>query len=94
VIPVNPRENEVDGLPCVHRIADLPAGVHGLSIVTPPQVGTALVEDAAAHGIKRVWFQPGAESAEALARAKALGMVAIADGACVMVALARRAGAQ
>ncbi len=90
VIPVNPKESEVEGLPCVARIAELPDGVHGLSIVTPPQVGVALVEAAAARGIRRVWFQPGAESPNALARARELGLAVIAGGPCVIVALSRR----
>jgi predicted CoA-binding protein len=90
VTPVNPKEHEIEGVSCVSRILDLPDGVHGLSIVTPPQVGEALVEDAAAKGIPRVWFQPGAESPAAVRRATELGLSVIAGGPCVLVALRLR----
>src|SRR5678816_938131 len=59
---VNPLNTEVEGVPCVKTLADLPEPVHGLSIITPPQVTEKLVEDAHKAGIKRIWMQPGAES--------------------------------
>ena len=40
----------------------LPGPVHGVSIITPPEVTERVVEDAARPGIRRLWMQPGAES--------------------------------
>jgi predicted CoA-binding protein len=88
-IPVNPTENEVEGLRAVPDLASLPEPVDGLSIVTPPPVTERLVEDAHAAGIRRVWMQPGAESENAIRRAEELGLDVIAGGPCVLVELGR-----
>ena len=44
-----------------------------------------IVEEAAAAGVRTVWMQPGAESAAAIEKAKALGLGVIAEGPCVLV---------
>jgi uncharacterized protein len=85
--PVNPHETLIEGVAAVKRLADLPEPVRGLSIITPPEVTERLVEEAGAAGIKRLWMQPGAESAKAIARAEELGLAVIAGGPCVLVAL-------
>jgi predicted CoA-binding protein len=85
--PVHPSEIEIEGVPCSPDLASLPEAVHGLSIVTPPKVTEALVDQAHAVGIKRLWMQPGAESEAAIARAQELGMSVISGGPCLLVAL-------
>jgi predicted CoA-binding protein len=90
VHPVNPRETEIEGVACFSDLASLPAPVHGLSIVTPPETTEQLIEDAAAAGIGHVWMQPGAESEHAVERARELGMNVIANGPCVLVSLGYR----
>lgn len=90
VYVVHPRERELEGVTCVARIADLPAGVHGLSIITPPPVTEQIVRDAAAAGITRLWMQPGAESPKALELARELGLSVIAGGPCLLVVLGYR----
>lgn len=90
VIPVHPREAEIEGALCVRDLASLPRGVHGLSIITPPPVTEQLVEDAARAGITRLWLQPGAESERALTRAAELGLSVIAGGPCLLVVLGFR----
>lgn len=90
VHPVHPRETEIEGVACVPDLASLPGPVHGLSIVTPPKVTEALVEQAAELGIPRLWMQPGAESEAAVARARELGLQVISGGPCLLVALGYR----
>jgi predicted CoA-binding protein len=90
VDPVNPRAAVVEGVPAYRDLAALPPGVRGLSIVTPPAVTEAAVEEAARQGIRRLWMQPGAESAPALARSRELGLSLISGGPCVLVALRYR----
>jgi predicted CoA-binding protein len=90
VLVVHPREAQIEGLRCVAKLADLPAGVHGLSIITPPAVTEKVVRDAAAAGITRLWMQPGAESARALEIAAELGLAVIAGGPCLLVVLGYR----
>lgn len=86
-IPVNPREENIEGLDCVSRVADLPPEVKSLSIITPPPVTEQVVEEAIAHGIRNIWMQPGAESPTAVAACKEKGINLIADGSCVLVVL-------
>lgn len=86
-IPVNPREPVIEGIPCVGSVADLPAEVKSLSLITPPLVTEQIVEQAIARGIENVWMQPGAESAKAVARCREAGVNVIADGTCVLVVL-------
>ncbi|GAB4270730.1 MULTISPECIES: CoA-binding protein [Deferrisoma] len=90
VVPVHPREAEIEGLPCVGAVADLPREVQSLSLVTPPQVTEEIVEQAIRAGIPNLWMQPGAESPAAVARAEAAGLNVIADGSCVLVVLGFR----
>ncbi|MGE0145582.1 MAG: CoA-binding protein [Planctomycetota bacterium] len=89
-IPVNPREPEIEGRNSVASVADLPDGVDGLSVITPPAITEQVVEAAAARGIRRVWMQPGAESAAAIERGRELGLEIIAGGPCILVALRSR----
>ena len=86
-IPVNPHETEIEGEHCVPSVTALTETVHGLSIITPPEVSVGIVEEAARTGIRRVWMQPGAESDEAIEVASSAGMLVIAGGPCVLVAL-------
>jgi predicted CoA-binding protein len=86
-IPVNPREQAVEGVPCVATVSDLPADVKSLSIITPPQVTEQVVEQAIARGIRNVWMQPGAESEKAVARCREAGVNVIADGTCLLVVM-------
>ncbi|NLY02013.1 MAG: CoA-binding protein [Rhodopirellula sp.] len=88
--PVNPKETEVEGVPCFPDLASLPQPVHGVSIITPPKVTESVLEQAAAAGIRRVWMQPGAEPADWRQRVDELGLTAIGGGPCVLVTLRYR----
>jgi predicted CoA-binding protein len=90
--PVNPREAEIEGRPCAPDLASLPEPVHGVSVITPPEVTERIVEEAAAAGVARLWLQPGAESRAALERAARLGLAVIAGGPCLLVVLGYREG--
>jgi uncharacterized protein len=86
-IPVNPREQEIEGIPCVASVMDLPDDVESISVITPPRVTDEVVEMAVRKGIKHVWMQPGAESPAAVARCQESGINVIADGSCLLVVL-------
>ena len=87
VIPVHPKEKQVEGLDCVASVADLSAEVQSISIITPPQITEKVVEQAAAHGIKNIWMQVGSESPAAVTYCEEQGLNVIADGSCVLVVL-------
>lgn len=86
-IPVNPKEKEIEGIPCVATVADLPDDVQAVSVVTPPSVTEHVVEQAIRKGIRHIWMQPGAASPAAVARCEESGVNVIADGSCLLVVL-------
>lgn len=86
-IPVNPREKEIEGIPCVATVMDLPDDVTSISIITPPHVTEQVVEMAVRKGIRHIWMQPGAESPAAVATCLENGINVIADGSCILVVL-------
>jgi predicted CoA-binding protein len=90
VVPVNPKEREIEGIPCVASVADLPDEVRSISVITPPAVTEQVVKAAAARGIRNVWMQPGAESAVALDFCRQQGINVIGDGSCILVVLGYR----
>ena len=86
-IPVNPVAEKIEGQDCVASVADLPAEVNSISVITPPQVTEKVVEEAIKKGIANVWMQPGAESDAAVDRCEEAGINVIADGSCVLVVM-------
>lgn len=87
VVPVNPGEPEIEGVPCVASIGELPAEVKSISMVTPPAVTAQLVPLAIAWGIQNIWMQPGAEHPDAVSLCREAGVNVIADGSCLLVVL-------
>ena len=87
VVPVNPNEPEIEGVPCVAVIGDLPAEVKSISMITPPSVTAQLVPLAIEKGVENIWMQPGAEHPDAVALCRERGINVIADGSCLLVVL-------
>lgn len=89
VVGVNPKLSEVEGLPC-HPSLAAAAGPRAASVVAPPAAAASIVDDALAAGCRHLWFQPGAEDAAAIDRARQAGIEVISDGPCLLVALGFR----
>jgi len=89
--PINPQRAEVEGVRSYPSLSQLPEAVHGVSLVTQPEVSLTIVDEALALGIRHFWFQPGAEHPTALERAHAAGSNVIAGGPCILVVLGYRA---
>jgi uncharacterized protein len=83
VYPVNPNAKEVEGCVCYPNLSALPEKPERVLIVVPPKRGVDVVKEALELGIESVWFQPGAESDEAVDFAKHNGMEAI-SGHCIL----------
>ncbi len=90
VIPVNPKEKEIEGIGCVASVSELPDDVKSISVITPPKVTEKVVELAIAKGIENVWMQPGAQSDAAVEKCIKSGVNVIADGSCILVVLGFR----
>jgi len=86
VYAVNPNVDGLDdGTPTYPSIRDLPVVPEVVDVVVPPSAGMGVVEDCLAKGVSNIWFQPGAESEAAIARAREAGMQVIWGGPCAMV---------
>ncbi len=90
VVGVHPRLSEVEGVPCHPSLRELSGPPRAVSVVAPPAAASSIVADAVAAGVEHLWFQPGAEDADAVEAARAHGIEVIADGACLLVALGFR----
>ena len=87
VVPINPREAEVEGVKAYASVLDVPGPIDMASFYVPPEVGEEIIGDIARKQIAEVWLNPGAESDELIARARALSIKPIV--ACSIVALGR-----
>jgi predicted CoA-binding protein len=87
VVPVNPKDGEIEGLTAYADLTSVPGTIDGLSIITPPKVTDGVVAQALALGIKNIWMQPGAESPAAIELAEQADANVIAGGPCILVKL-------
>jgi predicted CoA-binding protein len=87
VVPINPHEREVEGLKAYASVVDVPGPIDMASFYVPPEVGEEIIGDVARKQIAEVWLNPGAESDELIARARALSITPIV--ACSIVAIGR-----
>ena len=85
VVPINPHEAEVEGLKAYASVLDVPGTIDMASIYLPPEIGEQVIGEIASKGIAEVWLNPGAESDELIARARALHLQPIV--ACSIVAI-------
>lgn len=84
--PVNPSCEEIEGKKCYKTLSEIPEVPGSVSMVIPPRAAIGVLEEAAALGIKKIWFQPGAESEEVIEKANLLHLDVVYDN-CVLVEL-------
>jgi predicted CoA-binding protein len=84
VLPVHPTATAIQGDPCWKSLAELPEPVERLLVVVSPDGAEAVVREAAAAGVRRVWLQQGAESEAALRAAAELGLDVV-HGQCILM---------
>jgi len=88
VVPVNPKATEVEGVPCFADLDSVPGELDGVVVATPPAAGTAVVHQAVARGVPRVWFHrsfgDGSVSEPAIAAAKEAGLDCVVGGCPLM----------
>jgi len=90
VIPINPHEQQVEGLKAYASVLDVPGPIDMATFYVPPEVGEQVIEDIAKKQIPEVWFNPGAESPRLIARARALHLNPIV--ACSIVGVGESPG--
>jgi uncharacterized protein len=84
VFLIHPEAKEIDGAPCYPNLAALPGKVDGMLISVPPTQSEQILREAAAAGVRNVWLQAGAESAELLALGQELGLNVV-SGKCILM---------
>jgi len=85
VLPVNPKEKEIAGLPAYPNLASVPGPVHIVDMVTPPAVSKGVLDEAARLGLPAVWLQDGSYD-DAVLDAAAKASFKTVYEACIMVA--------
>lgn len=85
VLPVNPHEKEIAGLPAYPSLDAVPGPVHIVNVVTPPAVTRGVLEAAARLGLPAVWLQDGSYD-EAVLEVAAKAPFRTVHEACIMVA--------
>jgi len=84
LLPVHPNARTIQGDACWPRLADLPEKVDRVLVVVQPERAEEVVRDAAAAGIRHVWFQQGADSSAALTLAESEGLNVV-QGQCILM---------
>jgi predicted CoA-binding protein len=89
VYPVNPKGGQIEGLSVYRSLAEVPGGkLDRISVYLPPLLVLAALDEMAARGCDELFLNPGTESDEVLAKARALGLDPIQ--ACSIVDLGLR----
>ena len=84
VLPVNPRLDTLEGLPCYPALAAVPGPIHIVDFVGPPPVARAVTEALPEGRAEVLWYQPGAFDRATVAAAQGRGSEVVA-GPCIMV---------
>jgi uncharacterized protein len=74
VIPINPKEPEVEGEQSYASVLDVPGPIDLATFYVAPVVGMKILDEVAKKGIPEVWFNPGADAPQVVDRARALGL--------------------
>ena len=90
VIPINPNEQEVEGLTTYGSVLDVPGTIDMATVYVQPEVAERLLDEFEQKRIGEIWFNPGAESDALMAETKRRGLNAIY--ACSIVGIGRSPG--
>jgi len=85
VFPVNPGATEIEGIATCASVRDIPVPLDVILVYLPPERTLSVLDDIAAAGAPAVYFNPGSESPEVVAAARARGIDPIL--ACSIVAI-------
>ena len=87
VIPINPNEREVEGIPTYASVLDVPGAIDMATVYVPADIGQRLLADFEQKKIPEIWINPGAESDELMAEARRRKLNIIE--ACSIIAIGR-----
>jgi predicted CoA-binding protein len=87
VIPINPNEASVEGVPTYASVMDVPETIDMATVYVPPEIGITLLEGFERKQIPEIWINPGAESDQLIAEARRRKLNVIE--ACSIVGIGR-----
>ena len=90
VIPINPNEREVEGVPTYASVLDVPQAIDMATVYVQPDVLLRLLDDFERKRIPEIWINPGAESDAVMAEARRRKLNLIY--ACSITSVGRRPG--
>lgn len=84
VYAVNPREEQIEGMPVYPSVLNIPGEVDTATLYVPPGIGLKVAEELIAKGVRVVYLNPGTESPELREKLESAGIEAIE--ACSIIA--------
>ena len=66
ILPINPKTEEIKGVKCYKSVAELPADIKSILIVTPKEETDAILREAINKGIPNIWVQQMSETEETM----------------------------
>jgi len=74
VVPINPRETSIEGLPVYRSVLEVPRTIDMATVYLPASVALTVLPQLKAKGVSEVWLNPGADDDSVVAEAKRLGL--------------------
>ncbi len=74
VIPINPKEKEIEGIKAYKNIKEYPGTIEKASLYVRPEIGITIIKDLKEKGVKEIILNPGAESPELIKKITEEGM--------------------
>lgn len=87
VIPINPNERDVEGIPTYASVLDVPGPIDLATVYVQPEVTMRLLDEFQQKGIPEIWVNPGAEDAAVIAEARQRRMNVVF--ACSIIGIGR-----
>ncbi len=85
VVPVNHREDEIQGDRAYPTIRDLPKKVDILDFVVPPAISLEISKEAVELGYRVLWFQPGSSDESVLEYVNRVEGLTVIHDQCIMI---------
>ncbi len=86
VFPVNHGLPAHDGDPCYATLSELPEQVDAVVVTIRPEKAVSIVGEAIRSGVKRMWFQQGADFSALASQAREAGLEVVTDKCLLMYA--------
>jgi len=84
LFPIHPSADTIENDPAYKNVADIPEKIEAAFICMKPDKSLAVMDNLIAGGIKRIWFQQGADFSESIEKAESVGIEVI-SGKCILM---------